>query len=386
VSGAGPNDRPLSVAMNLLWLVPGVVGGTEEYTLRLLDAVLEHEADAVRPTLFVNRRFAEHHSQLADRVAMQVAPVNGDHKAARVAAEATWLARRTHGRFDVVHHAGGTVPVVHPGPCVLTIHDLQPLVLRGTFSLTKQAYLRARLGPSVRAASMIVTLSEHGRQSVVDVLGADPARVTIVSPVFDPGDGAQQGDAATLPSVVAARATPFFLYPAIAYPHKNHLTLVRALAELTADDRDVDLVLTGGPGSMDEAVADEAGRLGVSSRVHRLGRVGRREIDVLYRRAIALTFPSRYEGFGLPILEAMRLDCPVIAASATALPEVVDGAGLLVDPDDVRGWAEAMRQVLDDDVERARLVAAGRLRAARFEPAASAASLVAAYRTALARR
>jgi alpha-1,3-rhamnosyl/mannosyltransferase len=374
--------RALEVGVNLLWLVPGVVGGSEQYTTRLIRAVTERHADDVRLTLFVNARFAERARMLAPGdVGVEVAPVSGDRKAIRVAAEATWLAAQVRGaRFDVVHHAGGTVPIVHPGPMVLTIHDLQPLLLRGTFSRTKQLYLRARLRPSVHAAELVVTLSEHARRSVIDVLGASPNRVTIVRPFFEPRDAPDD------PRSIVGVDGPFFLYPAIAYPHKNHVTLVRAFAALHAERPEVSLVLTGGPGAMDGAVAEAAERCGVADRVVRLGRVDRQALDALYAGAVALTFPSRFEGFGIPPLEAMTLGCPVVAAAATALPEVVADAGILVDPDDVDGWTAAMRRLLDDGDERRRLIEAGRRRAALFTAEASADALVAAYGIAAAHR
>jgi len=129
---------------------------------------------------------------------------------------------------------------------------------------------------------------------------------------------------------------------------------------------------------------------GLRDRVRRTGRVPDRDRDGLLRCADALVFPSRYEGFGAPVLEAMAVGTPVIAADATALPEVLgpprpDAAGLLLDPDDGAGWADAVGRVLDDADLRASLIAAGHARAAELTDVQSARALVTAYRGALAR-
>jgi alpha-1,3-rhamnosyl/mannosyltransferase len=129
-------------------------------------------------------------------------------------------------------------------------------------------------------------------------------------------------------------------------------------------------------------VRQETLTLELRERVHRLGRISRPDLDRLLRAAVALTFPSRHEGYGLPIVEAMALGCPVIASDAAAIPEIVGDAGLLVDPDDVDGWAGAMSSVLGNDELRSMLVAKGRDRVASLSPEETARRLVEAYRIA----
>jgi alpha-1,3-rhamnosyl/mannosyltransferase len=145
----------------------------------------------------------------------------------------------------------------------------------------------------------------------------------------------------------------------------------------------VALVLTGAAGTDEGAVLAEIGRLGLKDRVHRLGRIPRSDIDGLFRRAVALTFPSRHEGYGLPLAEAMALGCPVIASGTTASPEVVGDAGYLLDPDDLDGWIDAMGRMLDDVDARRELIAAGRERVRSLSPAETARRQVGAYRRAL---
>jgi alpha-1,3-rhamnosyl/mannosyltransferase len=175
---------------------------------------------------------------------------------------------------------------------------------------------------------------------------------------------------------------PFLLYPAITYPHKNHLVLLDAFARLDGAAADAQLVLTGGRGPDEELVQERIRQLGLTGRVQRPGRVDSATLEALYAAASAVVVPSRYEGFGLPVLEAMVRGRPVVAARSGSLPEVA-GPDDLVDPDDVTAWAGAMQAVLTmSDRSRAARVGAGRDRAARFSPERTASALVAAYRAA----
>jgi glycosyltransferase involved in cell wall biosynthesis len=152
---------------------------------------------------------------------------------------------------------------------------------------------------------------------------------------------------------------------------------------VAASSRGVRLVLTGGRGRGDADVTAVIARLGVGDAVLRLGHVPRPRLDGLIARAIALVYPSRYEGFGLPLAEAMGAGCPVIASDLPVIREVVGDAGLLVSVGDVSAWADAMLRVLDDQALRQRLVAAGRERAHRYSPAETSRTMAVAYRLAL---
>lgn len=137
---------------------------------------------------------------------------------------------------------------------------------------------------------------------------------------------------------------------------------------------------------MEEEVRRAATGNGLDGHVFRLGRIPSGDLDTLYRTAVALTFPSRFEGFGIPVLEAMSRGCPVVAADATALPEVVGQAGLLVAPDDVQGWTLAMNQLLEDEGLGRRLAELGRARAREFDWPSAATRLEDVYRDVLAER
>jgi alpha-1,3-rhamnosyl/mannosyltransferase len=146
---------------------------------------------------------------------------------------------------------------------------------------------------------------------------------------------------------------------------------------------DITLVLTGAKGSMEVRIAKAVRELGIESNVRRLGYIPSQDLDALYDEAIALTFPSRFEGFGAPVLEAMARGCPVIAADATALPEVVGDSGCLVSPDNADHWHQAMLELSEGEEDAQRYAKAGLARAGEFTWARSADILEEAYLHAL---
>ncbi|MGH9274183.1 MAG: glycosyltransferase family 4 protein [Acidimicrobiales bacterium] len=370
---------PVSVGINLLWLVPGVVGGSEESTLASLRALSDLAPDDLDLRLFVLEPFAAAHPDVTAAFRTTVLPLSGRSRAARVGGEASWLASRTR-RLDLVHHAGGTAPPMRGAPYVLTVHDLQPLEHRATHGRLKRAYLRAILPRSVHAARRIAVPSEFVRQSLLTQLDANPLRVVVIP------HGIETNPAPTSIEVLSDRYQldgPFVLYPAITYPHKNHAVLVDAFAAVVARHPDALLVLTGGEGGEEERVRAQVEGLHLTDRVRRTGRIPAADLAGLYRAASIVAVPSRYEGFGLPAVEALAYGAPLVAAAATALPEVVGEAGELVDPDDVDGWAAAISDLLAAPDERARRAEAGLVQARRYSWAANAAALADLYRGAV---
>ena len=172
---------------------------------------------------------------------------------------------------------------------------------------------------------------------------------------------------------------PFVLYPAATYPHKNHATLLAAHAAVRARHPDVQLVLTGAVGRAHAQVAEQAAR---TPGVAHLGWVDDARLASLMADAAAVAFPSRYEGFGLPVLEAMKSGTPVIAANTTALPEVVGECGTLVDPDDVDGWVDALSEARSGSSRIREQVDRGLSRAADFAPERVADRLLESWRAA----
>jgi alpha-1,3-rhamnosyl/mannosyltransferase len=360
------------VGVNLLWMVPGEVGGSETWITGLLRQ-LATESGGPDVVVFAPPVVLDAHPWISRFRVVPAPAAVGPSRPLRVVAESTWLAwaARKAG-VELLYHPGGTIPVVRLTPAVVTVHDLQPLVNPEHFSALKQGYLRARLGPSVRASRVVTAISEYTRGELQTRLGVLDERLAVTPPAIDPDPPVVAGvDVATSYDL----DRPWFVYPAITYPHKDHATIVRALRHLP----DALLVLTGGEGPEEEALRRLVADLGLADRVRRTGRVDFGHLDALYRGAVACVFPSRFEGVGIPVLEAMARGCPVIAADATALPFVVGQAGDLVPVGDPLAWAEAMARMLQDTEHRAALVASGRRRVLRWAPEASAAKLVEAW-------
>ena len=377
------------IGINLLWMVPGVVGGSETYLVRLLKGLSERNKD-FEYTLFALPQFQGAYPDIAQAFEVAYAPVTGQWKSFRVAGENTWLAVQCRTRkIALVHHAGGIVPLMGRSRPVLTVHDLQYLYYPEYFSRSKLNYLRVMVPRSAESARVILTPSEYTRRSVIERLNMDPSVVISVP------HGIAPREVPETPLDVRSHfglAEHYFLYPAAPYPHKNHLMLLDAFARLLKIHPDVDLVFTGAKAAlewkiardMDSRIVQEITERGLGSRVKRLGYVSSAELDALYVGATAVTFPSRFEGFGAPVLEAMSRGCPVIAADATALPEVAGEAARLVSPDNSDHWCTVMCDVIDDDELRAQLAKAGRERAELFTWDRSAEILENAYRHALA--
>lgn len=368
------------VGVNLLWLVPGVVGGSEEYTVRLLRAFDRLDPEDIELKLYAQPALAEAYPDLTNRFETVQAPRVLSNKVARIGADATWLVRAAGGD-DLIHHAGSVAPVNSPKPYVFTVHDLQPLDLPENFSLVKRNWMKRMLPPSIRNATLVLCPSRFAADSVVRHVDWSVDRIRVVPHGHEPvAAGVAHADVA---ADLRRRFGRYLLLPAIAYPHKRHVDLIDALARLADEIPDLSVVLTGGPGPETTALEEHASSLGLADRVHRLGRVAEAELDDLYRSATALVFPSTYEGFGNPALEAMARGCPVIASNAASIPEVVGDAGLLVEPRSPDAIAGAVRRLIGDPDLEASLRMAGPERAESFGWKSAGQALIDAYRDAL---
>ncbi len=360
-----------AVAVNLLWCVPGDVGGSEEYLVRQLRGLADAEPD-LRPVLYVVGGFPAAHPQLADRFPMIVARFDGASRARRIAGEMAWFHHRAAGA-DLRHHGGGVAPLGATRPYLLTIHDLQYRTFPGHFSRTKRTYLASMIGRSVRRARVVTVPSEYVRSSVLEACHPEPSRVMVVPHGFEPellSDVTPEGD---LRDRYALGDRPVIVYPAVTHPHKNHQFLIDLLGTKWSD-ADQLLVLIGASGAAEGVVRSAA-----DPRIRRLGRVSAADRSGLLKMADAMVFPSQYEGFGAPLIEAMALGCPVVASDSTCIPAIVEDAGLVL-PLTIDAWADALERV---ERNRSTMIAAGLVRARAFTARASGAALGAAYAAAL---
>jgi glycosyltransferase involved in cell wall biosynthesis len=371
----------VKVAANLLFCVPGQVGGSEQYLTRQLAALSDAYGDVVDVHLMTLPGLVEVHRELSS-LARSVAPISGRQRALRVGAEAVWLQRQcARIGADLVHHGGGTVPMGRSTrPSVLTIHDLQYRTFPDTFSPIKLRWLQRSVPRAIERAAVVCTPSEYVRGTVI-AAGAAPERVVVVPHPLGRVDAAR---VATPPDELRERFAlrqHVVLFPAITYRHKNHGVLVNAMAQLAR--RDVSLVLIGAVGPHEREVRTLIAQRGVTDSVYRLGRVSDEDRDGLLAMASAMAFPSRYEGFGAPVVEAFAQRTPVISSGCTALAEVGGDAVITCDPDAPSQWAEAIDHIISDPDLATRLANAGIDRVANFSDRHAADALWHAYQQAM---
>ena len=266
-------------------------------------------------------------------------------------------------------------------PSIYQPWDLQHLHLPEFFT----AEARARRESTYRAfcaqAERIIVATKWVRDDVSAQYDIDPARIAVVNP--PPVTLAYTAPPPERVDAIASRLglpARYAVYPAQTWGHKNHERLFAALARLREEGIEVPLVCSGHPNERDTAVLDHAAALGVERLVKFLGFLTPEQIQVVYRRATMLIFPSLYEGWGLPILEAFAADLPVACSNATSLPELVGDAALVFEPTDVDAIAAAIRRLWVDEPLRAELMDRGRRRVDQFDWDRTARLLRAHYR------
>ncbi len=267
-------------------------------------------------------------------------------------------------RPDLFHAASFAVPLVQPCRTVATIYDLIHLVFPEHYTLLHRLYFRLVLPRALRRAAKVITISRCSRGDLVSYYGLPENKIAIVYPAveekFRPA-----GDRRALADFKRRHRLPdrFVLYVGNRKRHKNLAGLLAAFAKLGPEARSHRLVLSGRP---DEATALLAGRYGIADRLAYAPDVSDDELPLLYGAADVFVFPSLYEGFGLPPLEALACGTPTVVSNTSALPEVVGAAALQADPCDPDGLAAAIGRVLSDGDLARRLRELGPRRAAEF--------------------
>lgn len=310
------------------------------------------------------------------------------HPLARIAWEQTalaYLARRD--RLDLLHGLAYALPLASRVPGVVTVYDLSFIELPSAARRFNRIYLGAITRWAARRATHICAISESGRQALIRRLGVPGERVSVIYPGID--RRFSPPPAAAVADFRRRKGLPerFLLYLGTLEPRKNLPALVRAYGRLaagTAQGGAVPPLLIAGPkGWRYEEIFSEVERLGLGGRVRFPGYVPAAEHALWYAAAELFVYPSSYEGFGLPVAEAMACGTPALASDATSLPEVVGPGGVLVPPGDEGGLAEALGRLLADPALRAELAEAGLRHVRQFSWERAAARQAAVYRRAL---
>jgi glycosyltransferase involved in cell wall biosynthesis len=380
--------------MNLIPLRPGRMGGAELYFRDLLAELLRHgEHEYVLITADYNHDSLPADAPGCRRILFAREGRPGRPGRRRVPAALAPLARRALGwarrpqpaltlpevlrreRLDLWFCPFTNLePRVAPVPSVITLYDLQHEFYPEFFSPEELAHRRVFYPESCAAADRIIAISEFTRRCAIERYGVEPERVATVwlgaAADVDWGGGGEGGADVREKYGLPER---YAFYPANTWRHKNHARLIEAMARYRArHGGDLGLVLTGigdnGQRHLEAAVTEH----GLGSSVHAPGFVPRADLPAIYAGAACLVLPSLFEGFGIPLVEAMLAGCPIAAARATSIPEVVGDAAVLFDPLDPADICRALEAVARDPERAAELTRRGRARAKLFSVAAMA--------------
>ncbi len=291
-----------------------------------------------------------------------------------------WYAARH--QLDLLHSMAFVTPLNNPCPIVVTVYDLSFIHHPDHFPPLKRSYLTRQTKRSCRTARRIVAISESGRRDIHELFGVPLERIDVVPPGVD----------ATFRLINEAEVEAFrrrerlpkrfFLHVGTLQPRKNIPLLIEAFAQMPRQD--VGLVLVGGEGWSFDQIYRRVEEMDLRDRIRFAGYVPDLDLPLWYNAAAALVFPSVYEGFGMPVSQAMACGTPVIAAKTSAVPEAAGEAALYFDPQDVSALAEHMVTVLDDSGTRATMRQVGLNQARKYSWQEAGEKMITIYQRALA--
>jgi glycosyltransferase involved in cell wall biosynthesis len=375
----------IGINAQLLSTEPGYrQSGVSRYIERLLLTLPEVMDDADELLVLRSRSFegpGENASALAradDRIRKLF-----ERPALRTGWEQTFLpAEAFRLGVDVLHGPVNVVPILATCPLVVTVHDLAYLRVPDVVPARRRQYFIKMTNLATRRADHVIAVSESTKTDIVELLGVSPNRITVTPLAADERFRPLPADEIAAFRAAQGLTRPFILYLGNVEPRKNLPTLLRAFDRL-APEVEHDLVIVGGEGWMMEAFNSTLAGMAHRDRVRIHGFAPVEDLPAWYNAADLFVFPSLYEGFGLPPLEAMACGTPVVTSNVSSLPEVVGDAALTVAPMDADGLTEAMSRILGDEVLATSLWSAGLERAATFTWHRTAAGTVTAYHAAL---
>jgi len=350
----------------------------------VIPELLAQAPAGMRFTAFVNREAAAAaDGPWGELLPAVTVPVNARNRVQWVLGEQTLLpALAARHRVQLVHSLASTAPVWGPFKRVVTVHDLIYARFPDAHAGLRDKGMRVLVPAGARRSDRVIADSQSTRADLIELIGVDPGRIDVV-PL---GLGAVARAPALAEQEVRARfrlgARPVLLSLSAKRPHKNLAALIGALARIAPERRPL-LVLPGYPTWHERELRERAEQAGVSADVRFLAWVSGEELEGLWALSRAFVFPSLYEGFGLPVLEAMARGVPVACSNASSLPEVAGDAALLFDPHDEGEIATAIQALLGDPGLAGRLRERGRERANLFTWARTAELTLASYSRAL---
>ncbi len=309
--------------------------------------------------------------------------VSGTGRTTRVLCEATVLpAIAWRDRLDVLHSLGNSAPLLSRTKLVTNVHDIIYKHFPDTHSRLMRIGQSLIVPASVRWSDRIITLSEFTKRDLVSAFQVSPKKIDVTPAGCGQSRKVVPSNEQSLRNRFHLGKSPIMFSVLAKRPHKNILRLMEAVSKISNMEQPI-LVIPGYPTSFENEIKDKAASLGLQERLRLCGWLSDEDLEGFYQAAGIFVFPSLYEGFGLPILEAMQRGIPVACSNTSSLPEVAGDAAVYFDPYDVDDMAKALLKLLTDKKERNRLVQAGHERAALFTWDKTASKTVDAYARAI---
>lgn len=370
----------MKVALNLVFLVPGETGGMEVYARELVRELAGR--DEIELTCLINREAASAPGPWHEAGQTLTVPVHASSRLQWVLGEQLHVPRMAdRAGVDLVHSLASTAPVRGRQARVVTVHDLNFLKVPDAHFGMRALGMRALVPAAVRSSDRVIADSRSTRDDLVSDLNVDRSRIDVV-PLAAGSPAADSTPEDELRARLGLGGRDVIFSPGASRPHKNVEALITAVAGIPSGERPV-IVVSGYETEYSASLCSFAASVGAPESLVVAGNLSAADMEGLYGLSSVMVMPSRYEGFGLPVVEAMMRGVPVIASNTSSLPEVAGDAALLVSPGSPEEIRAAIQRVIGNPEESSRLSSAGLARSADFSWQRTADLTIAAYERAL---
>lgn len=369
----------MRLGINLLYLLPEKVGGTETYVRHLIRelAMLDHKNEYI---IFTNRENHDTFNISNSNFSKFFCDVSAENKYARIAYEQLILPKKMKNqKIDVLHSPGYVSPLWGNFAKVVTIHDMQYKYYPQFLSRSKLTYWKYFIPKSARKSDIIMTVSNNAKHDIVNLLKIPHNKVIVTyesSRFMNSSDDFEDLNIGALEKLQIKQN--YILSVASLLPHKNLDRLIESFNLLNDDS--LQLVLVGSTGKSLDTIRDKIAKTKKEDKIVLAGFVSVDTLKLLYKKARLFVLPSLFEGFGIPLLEAMSLGCPVAASNRASIPEIAGDAAVIFDPTDMNDMTNAIIKLSEDEVLRKDMIERGLKRAQEFSWKKMAIETLSAYK------
>lgn len=341
----------MHIGLNILYLIPNKVGGTETYARELIAAMTKQLGSGDQLVIYASRETAPTFVS-SKKLKIVTLPIHARSRMMRLLAEQLLLPLHLiRDRISVIFSLGYSSPFIHTCPAIVTIHDLNWYYHPEDFGSIEKLAWQILTVLSAKTSNHIISISHATTDSLKSVLHTPDTKITTIL------HGAPERKISKKGKRIIEQ--PYLFTVLAGYPHKNLITLLKVFKEITKTNNELVLVVCGLSGRADSTSQKFIRDNGMENKVKILGYVDDDTLCTLYQNASIFVFPSAYEGFGIPVLEAMNYGVPVVSSNAFSLAEVVGKAGILVGPLDIKGYVKAINALLSVDLIRKTLIESG---------------------------